>query len=110
MKQRAKTLTVSTMWGEYPDCKVSLNRYNADNSLYVDVWNPEEGPIATLTVCLNKKGLPENQSYIDDNNCPWALEFIETYGLGKWTGDIGFSGYCTYSLVEWNMDELNKYI
>jgi len=103
------TLTVSTMWEEYPDCKLSLNHYKADKSLCIDIWNLEEGPIARLTVCLNKKGLPENQSYIDDNNCPWALEFIETYGLGKRIG-IGFSGYCTYSLVEWNIDELNKYI
>jgi len=53
--------------------------------------------------------MPSNQSYIDENNCPWAMDFIETYNLGWATGNVGFSGYCMYPVVEWNLEELELY-
>ena len=102
-------LTLHTYFGTYKNCHISTSHYKADNSLYVELWNEEEGPIAVLTVCLSNKALKENQSYLDENNCPGAMEFIEKYNLGKDTGRIKPSGYCIYSLVEWNIDELKKY-
>ena len=108
--KKSNTLTVETMWGDYPNCHVKFNRYYADDSLCIDLWNDEDGAIAKLTVCLSEKKLKgTNRSYLDDNNCPWGEEFVEKYHLGKPVG-IGFSGFCTYTLIERNMEELQKYM
>ena len=104
-----KTLTVETYFDTYQNCKVKINNYHADGTMCVDIWNSEDGAIARLTTCLNKKGMPDNQSYIDTNNCPWAISLIKKYNLGHTTGSIGFSGYCMYPVVEWNLKELEQY-
>lgn len=115
MREQAKelgALTVTTRWATYPNCHISLNNYSADGSLCVELWNNEDGTIARLTTCLSDKSLKgkgANYSYLDGNNCPWAMDFIETYGLGKNTWHIKISGYCFYPLIEWNMEELKNY-
>ena len=104
------TITVKTPYAVYPDCHITLNNYAADGSLCVELWNEEDGMIARLTTCLSKKSLKgTNRSYVDDNNCPWAMDLIEKYNLGTDTEMIGMSGFCFYPLVEWNIDELKKY-
>jgi len=107
--EQRNSLTLVTPFETYTDIQISVNHYQADGSLCVDLWNQEEGPIARLTTCLNKKGIEENMSYLDENNCPWSLDFIEHYGLGRNTGKVGFSGYCMYPLIEWDLTELEKY-
>lgn len=112
MREQARELgavTVITQWTTYPNCHISLNNYSADGSLCVELWNKEDGAIARLTTCLSDKSLKGNYSYLDENNCPWAMDFIKTYELGKDTGHIRGSGYCFYPLIEWNMEELKNY-
>lgn len=104
-----KMLTVKTHFKTYPNCRVNINNYCADGTLCVDIWNQEDGAIARLTTCLNKKGTPDNCSYIDRNNCPWAMDFIKEYNLGRATGSVELSGYCMYPVVEWNLKELEQY-
>ena len=101
-------MTVKTDYATYKNCSLELGKYRT-GELAIQIWNHEEGPIATLTVCLPFGGnLKENESYVDINNCPWAGKFIEQYELGEFTGRYGFSGYCTYPLYEFNMDKLQK--
>lgn len=104
-----KTLTVETYFKTYQNCKVKISNYRADGTMCVDLWNSEDGTISRLTTCLNKKGMPDNQSYIDTNNCPWAISLIRKYNLGHTTGSIEFEGYCIYPVVEWNLNELEQY-
>ena len=66
-----------------------------------------EEPFATLTVNLDVK-LPANQAYIDTNNLRTAFDFVMEYKLGELIG-FGQSGFCTYPLVEFNLDEVKKY-
>lgn len=104
-------MVLVTPYATYGDLKITINRYKADNSVCVDLWNNEEGAIARLTTCLNQKGkLKDNESYLDTNNCPWVIGFIKKYNLGEVSEfRCGYSEYCTYPVVTWNMDELKKY-
>ena len=100
-------MTINTEHGTYENVFLRIGEYLADNSVAVQAWN-REGAIASLTVCLRDKDLEEGEAYIDTNNCPWALDFIEKEGLGKRTGKIGKSGYCLYPVVEFDMNKLEK--
>lgn len=102
-------MTIKTEFSTYRNVFLGTNRYCADNSLYICAWNEEDGPIADITVCLDDSFIKENESYVDTNNFPGVMEFIEKYKLGKPTGLLGFSGYCCYPLVEFDMDAIDKY-
>ena len=47
-------------------------------------------------------------AYVDTNNLPEALKLISAYNLGEVVGS-GVSGFCTYPLVKFNMNELKKH-
>ena len=98
-------------YGKEYDVTVNVNKYvDGGLALKMDYMDDEFHcllPFATLTVNLGK-GLPENQAFVDINNCPWAEEFIEENGLGKDTGRIGASGYCFYPLYEFDMEVIGN--
>ena len=103
-------LVYQTPYEAYAVTSIFLRQYREDKSLCIDLWNDVEGPIARLTVCLSKKGkISGTESYLDTNNCPWAEQFVEEYNLGEITDDVGFSGFCMYPKVKWNLTELEKY-
>lgn len=95
---------VETWFGTY-DVFCTTEKYQRPNNLAIQLWEPEEGPFATLTVNLGRK-LPENQAFVDTNNCPWAEQFIAQNELGVPVGDFGFSGYCAYPLYEFNLERM----
>lgn len=101
-------MTLRTTFGVYEGVHLYVGRYQADNSVEIQVWNTEDGPIATLTVCLCDRSLGEGEAYIDTNNCPWAVDFIEQEGLGKRTGRTGRSGYYTYPVVKFDMQKVKE--
>lgn len=71
-----------------------------------------EEPFATLTACLGE-GERFNEpgfAYVDTNNMPGAEQFIKENGLGEPTGVRLRSGFCTYPLYKFNIDELKKYV
>ena len=76
-------LEVRTEWAVYKDCFLQVARYQADNSRAIEIWNNEEGPIARITVYIAGSGLAEDETVIDTNNCPWAVEFVESNDLGE---------------------------
>ena len=55
---------------------------------------------AILTVNLPDAHCPEGHAYLDTNNCPWAVSFVEENGLGEFTGEHAVSGFCTYPLFK----------
>ncbi len=100
-------MKMMTTFGEY-DVKLTVQKYQADGSVALDAWNEEEGPIARLTVCLDSKDLGENESFIDTNNCPWAIEFLEKNGLGKLTGRQKRSGFCIYPAMKLDVKKISE--
>jgi hypothetical protein len=99
---------IKTRYGNYKVDFLSADTYRADDSPAIRAWSMEDGPIATITVCLDDDRLEPNQSYVDTNNCPWAPEWIEENGLGRNTGKRARSGYCTYPLYEFDMLRIQK--
>lgn len=103
-------MRIDTMYASYEGIMLQVSKYVADNSIAIQAWNMEEGPIATLTVCLDDKSLGENEAYLDTNNCPWVVGFMDKYGLGELTGKVRPSGYCLYPAAKINMDEVMKFV
>ncbi len=99
-------MILKTDFRVYRGVYLQIGRYQADNSIAIQAWNRQEGPIATLTVSLCDKNLKEGEAYVDTNNCPWVVDFIEREGLGKRTGRIGYSGFCSYPVVKFDMQRV----
>ncbi len=97
----------------YTGCWFEVKRYVADNSLCVIARNCF-GAIARLTVCLEGSyaqgvSLANDSSFVDENNNPWVVEFLESNGFAKRTGISIGSGYCQYPLMEFNIKKLQEY-
>lgn len=99
-------MTLKTEFRVYENVYLQVGKYLEDNSVAIHVWNRQDGPIATITVCLCDRSLGEGEAYVDTNNCPWAVDFIEQEGLGKRTSRMRRSGYCTYPVVKFDMQKL----
>ena len=73
---------------------------------YVDE-DGDELPFTVLTV--NLEPLPGYYGYVDTNNNPGAIEFIEKNGIGEFTGRYGYSGYCSYPLYKFDKEKISEY-
>lgn len=93
----------------YENCFLKHIGYYMDSSPAIEVWNAAVGPICRLTVCLCELALAENESFVDVNNNPYALDFVYEYGLGRVTGRFESSGYCLYPSVIFDMEQVKKY-
>ena len=49
---------------EYDNCRLEVDHYRADGSLFLQLVNDIDGPIETLTTCLTDSSLHENEAYI----------------------------------------------
>lgn len=103
-----KTFTLTTDYATYENCYLLTAKYMADNSMSIEVWNDEDGPIADLTRCLGNA--EENQGYLDTNNCPWVENLVKELGIGKHTGNFQQSGFCIYPLYEFDEEKLKEYV
>lgn len=102
-------LEVKTSYATYDDCVLAVGRYQLDGSIAVEIVSKREGPVARITVCLCDLSLGEYESYIDTNNCPWAVNFLKSKGLAKMTGRKRRSGYCMYPAMEFDKDKLAEF-
>ena len=95
-------------WGtEYHLTALTSDRYQADNTLYLELWTDEE-PYATLTTCLGLKKSKENESlaFLDTNNFPQGPAIVKELGIGEPTGLYKSSGYCTYPLYKFDLQKV----
>lgn len=104
-----KTLYVRTEYKVYKDCFLRVGRYWSDGSISVTIWNKNDGCIASVTTSLNDHSLREDEAYVDTNNCPWAVLFLERNGFAKRTGIEGRSGYCKYPVMMFNRKKMEEY-
>ncbi len=98
---------VKTIFGKEVDCIVNVGKY-AKGGIAVQLYTAYE-PYATLTTKLDVEGFSDEYAFVDTNNCPWAEELIKEYNLGEPTGMSARSGYCTYPLYKFDLDELEKH-
>lgn len=100
-------------WGETYELAVQITKYVYGDGLAIQLFCVENGnitePYATLTVNLSDYPTNESCAYVDTNNFPEAMGLISRYHLGTPTGEFGFSGFCMYPEVRFDLDELKKY-
>ena len=99
---------IKTEYNSYTVDFLEVGRYVHDGSLAIRAWSMEDGPIATITVCIDGENPKPNEAFVDTNNCPWAPKWIEENVLGRPTGLIARSGYCDYPLYKFYDYQLMK--
>ena len=108
-----KTFTVKTQYETYENCTFTTNRYIADNSLAVEILTEDKEPLATITTCFVNETLVKSESYmesyIDTNNCPWAVRLLDSLNIARLTGSVKQNGFCVYPTMLFDMEELKKY-
>lgn len=102
-------LNVKTSYAEYKECWLRIGRYCADDSMAIEIWNREDGPIARVTTCLCDHSLAEDEAYVDTNNCPWAVELLEENGFAERTGRARKSGYCEYPAMKFDRSKMVEF-
>lgn len=101
-----KTYRFSTEYGDYTVTLEKREYYNGN--LAIRMITEDDEVFATMTVNLGEEDdvLPANMAYVDTNNLPEIEDFIVKNGLGESTGETRTSGYCTYPLYKFNLEEL----
>lgn len=83
---------------------LSANKYFTNESLAVLMHYEEDHSYDIITVNLQKKPLDNNHAYVDVNNMPDIYEWLKDNGIAGDTGLVGFSGFCIYPLMEFDLD------
>lgn len=103
-------LTVSS-WGQTYEVIIRTSTYTNNGNLYIGLmckivedYGEWYEPYADITVNVRK--LDENCGAVDVNNFPEVENFITDNGLGEFTGDYEFSGFCAYPVYRFNMDRI----
>ena len=94
-------------WGGEYEVEALRAKYSNNDNLAIILRCENGEPFSTLTVNLNQK-LSPNEAFVDINNNPTAVEFIEENGLGEATGRVGFSGYCAYPLYKFDLTKIEE--
>lgn len=99
-----------TNYGKTYNVYPEIGYYSHGNTLAVSLIADNEEPYCNLTVNIPDSIVwaSDTDAFVDTNNCPWAEQFITENGLGSPLGYVGHSGFCSYPLYHFNLDELQK--
>lgn len=109
-----KTLGFDWEFG-HEELALEVSSYANNGCLYIGLHNKtEEGfdQFGNLTVNLPMSSMipPEpNEAYIDHFLSKEYLRFIKKHKLGVVLPEIGFSGYCAYAKVAFDMERLREF-
>ena len=83
--------------------------YRNNGTLAILLYDDSNNYLCDVTVNLTGISAPNtNCAFIDTNNSPWLIDFINTYQLGVPTGRTCRSGYCSYPEYRFDVDKLNQ--
>ncbi len=104
----SKELKFKSQWGTEHMVELEIQQYLNNGCMHIDLIETESRePYSNLTVNLGTK-VPPYCAYIDTNNLPEAIRFIEEHNLGEFTTIVGFSGFCEYPLYMFNVERLRE--
>lgn len=99
-----------TFYGTTNEITFRVDKYMHGGGLAV-IMECEDGPYGVLTVNLEDFPTYGNKAFVDvNNNGTDIIDWIESNNLGTVTSRMGFSGFCVYPEVEFNLDEINKHL
>lgn len=98
-------------WGKEIPVTLVVMKYAQHGNTAIVVYDHSEGyPQAYCNLTVNLCHLTDGDlAFVDVNNCPWAEEFITNLGIAIPTGVERKSGFVTYPLYLFNLDEVRKY-
>lgn len=88
---------------------VKVSTYCQGNRLYVGLYNQGDAglePFSNLTVNLPYLPAEFNEGYINWDGSQNLLEFIGRHQLGKVLPEKGYSGYCKFAKVAFDLNKL----
>lgn len=98
---------------------LSIFSYDFNNSLYIGLMNKTEGTdgnteedyddFCDVTVNLRESDVKINEAYISGDFTKDLLRFIDKYNLGKILPEYGYSGFCRYHKVAFDLEKLREY-
>lgn len=92
--------------GEETDVDIIKAQYAVNGRLALEIYC-DEGPYGRLTVNIDGPVFGDNYAYIDVNNMPGAVRFLESIGAGEATGYGCASGFVMYPLFRFNEEFLD---
>lgn len=107
-------LKYKSQWSEEPMDAVIVEDAYADNGrLYLGLWCKEDDyfePWTDITVNLFGPISDKNCAFVDINNCPDIVRFLEENELAAPTGKSRQSGWCFYPEYRFDMDKVRKHL
>lgn len=109
-----KTLGFDWQFG-HEEMALQVAFYANNGGLYVGLYNKTEDGFESfgdLTVNLPMSSmfpLKPNEAYISDFASREKLAFIKKHKLGVVLPETGFSGYCSYAKVAFDMERLKEF-
>lgn len=100
-------------WNNEYEISFEVTTYHYGGSLAIQLYYREESyqaPYATLTVNLEDFPTENDKAFVDTNNLgDEIVDWIVQNDLGELTGRIGFSGYCVYPEVQFDLDKIKEH-
>ena len=89
---------------------LTMGSYMDNNAVYLGLMDREnEKDEFWCDVTVNLGGnLPPYCGYLDTDNSPGIMKFVEKYHLGKFTGIPGYSGFRVYPLYKFDREKLRE--
>ena len=107
-----KTLPFDWEFGQ-EEVALVVSSYADNGSLYVGLYCKEDGfePFGDLTVNLRENNLKgrSNAAFIDHDFSRDKLRFIKRHKLGTVLPEKGYSGFCEFSRVAFDLERLKEF-
>ena len=93
------------------EVKLSFGEYSCNKRVALDLIDNAGFTYTRVTTNLIDEVLSnENCAFIDvNNNGEGIIEWLRHNNLGKFTGAIGFSGFCIYPEFEFDKEIIERY-
>ena len=109
MKRLVKEYLLKDFYGDDYMLAPYVDTYKNNSSLAILLYGDDDELFCGMTVNLTAYITSGNNcAFVDTNNNPWIIDFINTYKLGKPTGRVGRSGYCEYPEYEFDLSKMNE--
>lgn len=107
-------LKFKSQWVEEPmDAVIVKSKYANNGRTYLGLYCKEEEyfePWTDITVNLFGPITDESCAFVDTNNCPDIVRFLEENKLAEPTGRVRQSGWCMYPEYRFNYEEVDKHV
>ena len=101
-------MELKTDFGKY-NVVLKRSSYRNNGVLAVLMETDDGEPFATLTVNIEGwDSLPHDMSFVDTNNCDWAVKFLKDNKIAESMGVYASSGFCSYPLYKFDLSKIEE--